>query len=72
VGAGGALFDPADVQRGRPEVDLIPAQVEQLGHSQPMAVGDEDHGGVAMAPAVVFGFRHKPFDLSLGQVHAGP
>ncbi len=30
MGAWCALLDPADVQRGRGEVDLIPAQVDQL------------------------------------------
>jgi hypothetical protein len=34
MAARGALLDPADVQRGRSEVHLIPPQVNQLRHSQ--------------------------------------
>ena len=52
MGAGSALFDPADVQVSRSELDLIPAQVHEFGSTQAVAVGHEDHGGVAVAPAV--------------------
>jgi type 1 fimbriae regulatory protein FimB/type 1 fimbriae regulatory protein FimE len=34
MGAGGALFDPANVQGGRSEVHLIPPKVRQLARSQ--------------------------------------
>jgi len=34
VSTWGALLDPADVQRGRPKVHLIPAQVNQFGNPQ--------------------------------------
>ena len=64
-------LDPADVQGGRVELDLIPAQVHQLGRPQAMPVGHQDHGGVAVAIAVVFGGLHQPLDLGLGQVFAG-
>src|SRR5689334_17563176 len=36
-----------------------------------MPVGDQDHGGVAMTPAVAPGGGHKLLDLSLRQVLAG-
>ena len=71
MGAGRALLDPADVQRGRPEVHLIPAQVHQLGGPQAVPVGHKDHRGVPVAPAVSLGGVHQPLDLGLGQVLAG-
>ena len=67
-----AALDPADVQRGAVEVDLIPAQVHQLAHPQAMAIGDQDHGGIAVAPAVALGGLDQLLDLGLGQVLAGP
>src|SRR5262249_24068889 len=68
---GSALLNPADVQHGVFEVDLLPAQVHQLGGPQTMPEGQQDHGGVAMAPAVVPGSLNQPLDLALGQVLAG-
>jgi len=43
-----APLGPADVQGRSVEVDLIPAKVGEFGHAQAVAVGDEDHGGVAV------------------------
>ena len=54
MGAGSALFDPANMQGSRFELDLVPAQVHEFGSTQAVAVGHEDHGGVAVAPAVLF------------------
>ncbi len=71
MGAWRALLDPADVQRGRAELHLIPAQVHQLGGPQAVPVGHQDHGGVPVAPAVSLGGFHQPLDLGLGQVLAG-
>ena len=71
MGAWGALLDPADVQGGRSELHLIPAQVHQLGGPQAVPVGHQDHGGVPVAPAVALGGVHQPLDLGLGQVLAG-
>ena len=68
---GRALLDPAHVQRGRGELDLVPAQVHQLGGPQAVPVGHQDHRGVAVAPAVLPGRVHQPLDLGLGQVLAG-
>lgn len=31
-----AAFDPADMQCGRREIDLVPAKVQQFGHPQTM------------------------------------
>jgi len=71
MGAGGALLDPADVQGGRPELDLSPAKVNQLGRPQAVPVGHKDHRGVPMAPTGALGGRQEPFDLSFGQMLAG-
>ena len=71
MGAWGALLDPADVQRGRPEIHLIPPQVHQLGGPQAVPVGHKDHRGVPVAPAVSPGGFHQPLDLGFGQVLAG-
>ena len=71
MGAWGALLDPADVQGGRAEVHLIPAQVHQLGDAEAMPVAHQDHGGVPVAPAVAVGCCHQPLDLSFREVLAG-
>ena len=60
-----ALLDPADVQGRGVEVDLIPAKVGEFGHTQAVAVGDEDHGGVAMTVAVLAGGLDQALDLGL-------
>ena len=72
MSAWGALLKPTDVQRGRPEVHLIPAQVYQLGNPQAVSVGHEDHGGIPVAVAVARGGLHEPLDLGLSQVFPRP
>ncbi len=72
MGAGCALLDPPNVQGGRFEIDLIPPQIDQLGRSQAMPVGDKDHRGVAVAMAIAPGSLDQPLDLVLGKVLAGP
>ena len=72
VGTRCALLHPADVQRGGPEVHLLPPQVDQLRDPEAVAVGHEDHRGVPMAPTVLSGRVHQPLDFGLGQVLAGP
>src|SRR5215813_8005028 len=37
-----------------------------------MPKGNQDHGGIAVAPAVVLGCLDQPLYLPLGQVLAGP
>jgi hypothetical protein len=44
------------------EVDVVPAQRAKLGSAQSVPEGDQDHGGVAMAIAVVTGRLHQPAD----------
>jgi hypothetical protein len=55
MGTRRALLDAANCQRGRLEVDLVPSKVNQLAGAEAVAIGDQDHGGVAVAPAVGFG-----------------
>jgi hypothetical protein len=71
MGTWRALLDPADVQGGRSEVHLIPAQVGQLAGPETVAIGNKDHRGVAVGPAVALGGPEQPFDLGLRQVFAG-
>ena len=65
---GRALFDPADVQRGGGEVDLIPAQVRKFAGPQAVAIGHKDHRGVSVAPSVALGGPKQAFDLGFCQV----
>ena len=44
-----AMFKSRDVQEPLAEIDLIPAQADQFGHAQTMAVGDQDQCGVPCA-----------------------
>src|SRR5215471_6558478 len=67
-----ALLDSTDVQDGVFQVDLLPAQVHQLGGPETVPEGQQEHCRVAMAPAVVLGGLNQPLDLALGQVLAGP
>jgi hypothetical protein len=52
------------------EVDVVPLQADQLEGAKPMAVGDQDHRGVAVAVPIVAGNLAHPLDLGLGQVFA--
>ena len=67
-----AVLDPTNVQDGAIEVDLIPAKVDQFRRPQAVPKGDQDHAGIAVAPAVLAGRFDQFLDLSLGQVFAGP
>ena len=71
MGARCALLDPADVERGGPEVHLVPPQVHQFGRPQAVPIGHEHHRGVPVTPTVSRGGFHQPLDLGLGQVLAG-
>jgi hypothetical protein len=41
VGAWGAVLDPSDVEHGAVEIDLVPAQVADLGGPQAVPVGQQ-------------------------------
>jgi hypothetical protein len=66
-----AFLVPADVQPRTGKVDLVPTQVDQLRRPQPMAVGNQDDGGVSVPPAVPLGRLDKRVDLSRRQVLTG-
>jgi hypothetical protein len=67
-----SLLDPADVQAGRRELDLFPAEVGQLRRPQAVPIGQKDHGGIAVSVAVALGGVDQPLHLGLGQILAGP
>ena len=46
------------------EIDPCPLQVAQLAGSQPMPEGEQDHGLVAMRPAIVLAGFDQLLDLS--------
>ena len=50
---------------------LTEAEVDQFACPEAMAIADQDHGGVPMAPAIAPGGPEQPFDLGLRQVLAG-
>ena len=53
-----------------PQLDLIPAQVNQFGGAQALPIGDQDHGRVTLTPAVALGCLQQALDLGLGQILA--
>ena len=72
MSAGCALFHSADVQRRRPKVHLVPAQVHQFGCSQAVPIRYKEHRGVPVTPTVSSGGVHETFDLGLGQIFPRP
>jgi hypothetical protein len=66
MGARAALLDSADVHGGCPEIYLIPTQVRRLACPQAVPVGHQDHGGVAVRPAISLGGMKQPVDLGFG------
>lgn len=72
VGAGGTVLSPTHVQQALLEVDLVPAEADKFAHSQPVPVGDEDHGAVPLPMPAGFPRRiANELDLGLGEVLAG-
>ena len=66
----GATLDAVDMHAAVGEVDGIPAQRDQLGRPQAVPIGDQHHGGVAVAMAVLPGGSDQAIDLGVGQVLA--
>ena len=67
--AGDSILDPVNVQATLGQLDLLPLQVAHLGGPQAVAIGDKDHGRVAMpVAAMLSGAVHQPLDLALGEV----
>jgi hypothetical protein len=69
VDAGDSILHPVNVQAALGQLDLLPLQVADLRRPQAMAVGDQDHGCVAMpVTAMLVGTVHQPLNLALGEV----
>jgi hypothetical protein len=67
--AGNAVLDAVNVEAALGQFDLLPLQVADLWGPQAMAVGDQDHGRIAMPiAAMLSGVVHQPLDLALGEV----
>src|SRR6516164_1641760 len=67
--AGNPALDTVNVQAALGQLDLLPLQVADLGGPQTVAIGDQDHGRVAMPIAAVLARAvHQPLDLALGEV----
>src|SRR5262245_66484373 len=67
--AGNPVLDPVNVQAALGEFDLLPLQVAHLGGPQTVAIGDQDHGRVAMPIAAVLARAvHQALDLALGEI----
>ena len=53
------------------KVDGVPPQRNELARPQPVPVGDQHHGGIAMAVAILPGGIDQAGDLAIGEVLAG-
>ena len=62
------MFCPGDCECCGLEIDLGPLQVANLGGSQPVPEGQQDHGLVAMRSAIALAALDQPLDLRLGEV----
>ena len=72
VGAGRPLLGPANCQRRVIEVDLVPTQVDKLRGPQAVPVGQQHHGGVAVAVSIGLGRLCQLRHLGVGQILPGP
>jgi hypothetical protein len=71
VHAGNPILDTVNVQAALGQFDLLPLQVTHLRGPQTVAIGDQDHGCVAMPVAAMLSSAvHQPLDLALGEVAA--
>src|SRR5262245_13393279 len=66
---GNPVLDAVNVKAALGQFDLLPLQVADLRGPQTVAVGDQDHGRVAMPIAAVLARAvHQPVDLALGEI----
>ena len=64
-----AILEARDVQRPGLELDLVPAQRHELADAQPVTVGEEEEGAVAVAvPAGLAGRDQELLDFRRRQV----
>ena len=68
----GAVLRAAHVDLGMREVDMVPAQIDQLLRAQAVAIRDQDHSRVAMTMPIVPGRLDELLDLVGRQVLARP
>jgi hypothetical protein len=69
VDAGDSILHPVNMQAALGQFDLLPLQVADLRRPQTMAIGDQDHGRVAMPVAAVLASAvHQSLDLALGEI----
>src|ERR1700687_1495365 len=71
------VIDPAlgaaDMESPAAEFNLIPTKVAHLRGAEPVAVCDQDHGGVAVSVAgPLAGSFLEALDLLFGQILSGP
>src|SRR5262245_40504024 len=67
--AGNAVLDAVNVEAALGQLDLLPLQVADLRRPQAMAIGDKDHGRVAMpVAAMLAGAVRQALDLALGEI----
>src|SRR6516165_8616176 len=67
--AGNPVLDTVNVQAALGQLDLLPLQVADLRCPQTVAIGDQDHGRVAMPIAAVLARAvHQSLDLAFGEV----
>ena len=64
VYAGPTVLEALDMQMALRQVEHVPAQTDQFGDAQAVAIGEQDHGGVALP--VVTG--PPPFRLTMARV----
>jgi hypothetical protein len=69
LGARQAVLAPARMQQSLMQVHLLAPQGHQVRHTQPVPIGQQDHGGIPVAMASqVFGGSHQPVDFGWRQV----
>src|SRR5258705_7264284 len=54
------------------KLHVAPLELTQLRGPQPVPEGDQDHGRIAMAPAIALGGGDQLLNLALGQMLARP
>ena len=66
-----AFLGSADVKTASIKLNLRPFQVANLGSSEAVAIGNQDHRAVAMAMAIALGGFYQPLDLAAHSSPAG-
>jgi hypothetical protein len=60
------------VEHCKLEMDLLPTQIDQFRRPEPVAVGQQDHRGVAVRVPIALGPVDQRFNLVATQIFAGP